>query len=71
MRIIVLILSLILLAAPCLAGPLSFDDSVILAAVDKDKGKKDQPRGKVVIKGKGGKVTDVDKKPKKNDKQSQ
>lgn len=67
-RIIILLISLALLVVPCSAGTLSFDDQVLVADAGKDK--KEPPRGKVVIKGKGGKVTDVEKKPKKGNKKS-
>lgn len=68
MKIIVLTLSLFLLAAPCLAGPFADQGGSVMVA-SADSAKKKQPTsGKVVIKGKGGKVTDVEKKPKKNGK---
>jgi len=66
MRILVLIISLTLLAGPSLAGPMSYGDQIVIAAADNSKRK--PSRGKVVISGKGGKVTDVKKKPKKGDK---
>lgn len=66
MKILILILSLVLVAAPCLAGDLPVRGEYLVAAAEKDK--KDHGQGdrggRVVIKGKGGKVTDV-KKPKK------
>lgn len=68
MRIIVLIISLVLLAAPCLADMPVFDDRMIVVAAS--DGKKKPTSGKVVIKGKGGKVTDVQKKQGKSGKKS-
>ncbi|QJB55292.1 hypothetical protein [Pseudodesulfovibrio sp. zrk46] len=65
MRIFILILCL-MLATPCFAGTVAFDDQALLVAANDSK--KKPSSGKVVIKGKGGKVTDVQKKPKKKDK---
>ncbi len=64
MKIAALILSLTLMASPCFALEYPLPDSLIIVASNRD-GKKNggQPGGKVVISGKGGKVTDV-KKPK-------
>ena len=68
MRVLVLFVTLALLASPAAAG-LSGHGEFLLAASTGDK-KSDPPPsgGKVIIKGKGGKVTDVEQKPKKNDK---
>ncbi|MGL1862767.1 MAG: hypothetical protein OCC46_09635 [Pseudodesulfovibrio sp.] len=68
MKIAVLILSLTLLASPCLAGIYPDLDGGVLVASAQNKKKEHPESGKVVIKGKGGKVTDVDKKPKKDGK---
>lgn len=71
MRLITIVLTLALLATPCLAGFHSTQgDHMLVASNDKakerDKDEKhDHSGGKVVIKGKGGKVTDVKKKPRK------
>lgn len=69
MKYLVLTISLALLATPCAAGPV-FDHGQYLLVASADRGQgQGQPGGKVVIKGKGGKVTDV-KKPKKGGKKS-
>lgn len=66
MKIIALILSCILVAAPCLADAGMLPDGLLVASAS-DEQPEQKPSGeKVVIKGKGGKVTDVDKKPKED-----
>ena len=68
MKICALILSLTLLATPCMAGVFSVPDGVVLVAAQGEKSNGQPTSRKMIIKGKGGKVTDVDKKPKKDGK---
>lgn len=71
MRIATLILIIILAAVPCMAGPSPDRDHGRTIAADNGNGKERRPDngernghgGKVIIKGKDGKVTDVRKKP--------
>lgn len=70
MRIAILIITVALLASPCFAADHSLSEKYVLVAEKKD-GKQDSKKGgRVVIRGKGGKVTDVDKKPSNKKKDS-
>lgn len=71
-RYVVLILALMLFASPVAADPLP-EGGVLVAAARKTTGRKPAP-GKVVITGKGGKVTGVVQQPgerKKKDRKKQ
>jgi len=69
MKVFAVVVLLMLLASPCVAGVVPVHDDVMVVASAQNKQKRGQhPPGKVVIKGKGGKVTDVNKKPKKDEK---
>lgn len=65
-------LLLFLLATPVMAGAApSFDGGVLIASANEGNSSQEAPSGRIVIKGKGGKVTDVEQKPghdKKKDK---
>ncbi len=70
MKMYACLLTLALIASPCFAMDYPSQDGVVLlASADRKKDGKSSG-GKVVIKGKGGKVTDVKKKPGKKSKQS-
>lgn len=64
MRIAILIISLTLLVSPALAVASPLDRPLVVAAAETTKKDTKSSGGKVVIKGKGGKVTDVQQKPK-------
>lgn len=62
MKIYVLILSLMLFATPVLAGDFPVHDGAAFVVSAQNQKKEKSASGKVVIKGKGGKVTDVEQK---------
>ncbi len=64
MKIIILILMLVLGALPASAGVFSTPDSFVQLALSQEGGRKKSPSsGKVVIRGKGGKVTGIVQQP--------
>lgn len=73
MKLFTLVLSMALIASPCFAGsyPKQGDLQLVASAQGSKKKVGREHGGKVVIKGKGGKVTDVDKKTKKKGKKSE
>lgn len=65
MKRAILIIIAVLLVLPCFVQGQPLPESYVLVAAKKDDKQSTDHGGKVVIKGKGGKVTDVDKKPPK------